>query len=68
MLHFRVPSGEVRLVVEKDCWATVGPVGDTLDSINLRLGKAGRTRWLGKRPKVRGVVMNPVDQSRRGGE
>jgi large subunit ribosomal protein L2 len=62
----RLPSGEVRLV-EKDCWATIGQVGN-IDSINLRLGKAGRTRWLGKRPKVRGVVMNPVDHPHGGGE
>jgi large subunit ribosomal protein L2 len=62
----RLPSGEVRLV-QKDCWATIGQVGN-VDSINLRLGKAGRTRWLGKRPKVRGVVMNPVDHPHGGGE
>jgi large subunit ribosomal protein L2 len=62
----RFPSGEVRLV-EKDCWATIGQVGN-IDSINLRLGKAGRNRWLGKRPKVRGVVMNPVDHPHGGGE
>jgi large subunit ribosomal protein L2 len=62
----RLPSGEVRLI-EKDCWATIGQVGN-VDSINLRLGKAGRKRWLGKRPKVRGVVMNPVDHPHGGGE
>jgi large subunit ribosomal protein L2 len=62
----RLPSGEVRLV-EKDCWATIGQVGN-IDSMNLRLGKAGRKRWLGKRPKVRGVVMNPVDHPHGGGE
>lgn len=62
----RLPSGEVRLV-SKDCWATVGQVGNP-EIINLTLGKAGRTRWLGKRPKVRGVVMNPVDHPHGGGE
>lgn len=62
----RLPSGEVRLV-SKDCWATVGQVGNA-DVSNLTLGKAGRTRWLGKRPKVRGVVMNPVDHPHGGGE
>lgn len=62
----RLPSGEVRLV-SKDCWATIGQVGNA-EVINLTLGKAGRTRWLGKRPKVRGVVMNPVDHPHGGGE
>nr|ACQ90791.1 ribosomal protein L2 [Neglectella solitaria] len=62
----RLPSGEVRLV-SKNCWATVGQVGNA-EINNLTLGKAGRTRWLGKRPKVRGVVMNPVDHPHGGGE
>jgi large subunit ribosomal protein L2 len=62
----RLPSGEVRLV-QKDCWASIGQVGN-IDSINLTLGKAGRQRWLGKRPTVRGVVMNPVDHPHGGGE
>jgi large subunit ribosomal protein L2 len=62
----RLPSGEVRLV-KKDCWASIGQVGN-IDSINLTLGKAGRQRWLGKRPTVRGVVMNPVDHPHGGGE
>ena len=62
----RLPSGEVRLV-SKNCWATIGQVGN-LDSFNVTLGKAGRTRWLGKRPHVRGVVMNPVDHPHGGGE
>nr|YP_009106529.1 ribosomal protein L2 [Botryococcus braunii]AIT95354.1 ribosomal protein L2 [Botryococcus braunii] len=62
----RLPSGEVRLV-SKDCWATIGQVGN-IDAVNLTLGKAGRTRWLGRRPKVRGVVMNPVDHPHGGGE
>lgn len=62
----RLPSGEVRLV-SKNCWATIGQVGN-VEMSNLTLGKAGRTRWLGKRPTVRGVVMNPVDHPHGGGE
>jgi large subunit ribosomal protein L2 len=62
----RFPSGEVRLL-DKFCWATVGKVGN-FDFFNLRSGKAGRTRWLGKTPKVRGVVMNPCDHPHGGGE
>lgn len=62
----RLPSGEVRLV-SKNCWATIGQVGNA-DAINLTIGKAGRNRWLGRRPKVRGVVMNPVDHPHGGGE
>jgi large subunit ribosomal protein L2 len=62
----RLPSGEVRLV-SKDCWATVGQVGNA-DINNITIGKAGRTRWLGKRPHVRGSVMNPVDHPHGGGE
>lgn len=62
----RLPSGEIRLV-SKDCWATIGQVGN-VDISNLTLGKAGRKRWLGKRPKVRGVVMNPCDHPHGGGE
>lgn len=62
----RLPSGEIRLV-SKNCWATVGQVGN-IDANNMVLGKAGRNRWLGKRPKVRGVVMNPVDHPHGGGE
>lgn len=62
----RLPSGEVRLVL-KDCWATIGQVGN-IDVTNVTLGKAGRKRWLGKRPHVRGVVMNPVDHPHGGGE
>jgi large subunit ribosomal protein L2 len=62
----RLPSGEVRLV-SKNCWATIGQVGN-IDISNLTLGKAGRTRWLGRRPTVRGVVMNPVDHPHGGGE
>nr|YP_009105796.1 ribosomal protein L2 [Koliella corcontica]AIT94512.1 ribosomal protein L2 [Koliella corcontica] len=62
----RLPSGEVRLV-HKNCWATIGQIGN-VDFINLTIGKAGRNRWLGKRPQVRGVVMNPVDHPHGGGE
>lgn len=62
----RLPSGEVRLV-SKHCWATVGQVGN-VDAINLTFGKAGRRRWLGQRPTVRGSVMNPCDHPHGGGE
>jgi large subunit ribosomal protein L2 len=62
----RLPSGEIRLV-SKNCWATIGQVGNP-EVGNLTLGKAGRKRWLGGRPKVRGVVMNPVDHPHGGGE
>jgi len=62
----RLPSGEVRLVL-KSCWATIGQVGN-LELINLTMGKAGRNRWLGKRPHVRGSVMNPVDHPHGGGK
>lgn len=62
----RLPSKEVRLL-SKHCWASIGQVGN-IDFKNLTIGKAGRTRWLGKRPTVRGVVMNPVDHPHGGGE
>ncbi|MCK4591565.1 MAG: 50S ribosomal protein L2 [Candidatus Latescibacteria bacterium] len=62
----RLPSGEVR-AVSLDCYATVGQVGNA-EHGNVQLGKAGRTRWLGKRPKTRGVAMNPVDHPMGGGE
>jgi len=62
----RLPSGEVRLV-HLDCKATIGVVGNS-DHGNLSIGKAGRTRWLGRRPKVRGVAMNPIDHPHGGGE
>ena len=64
--RLRLPSGEVRLVWET-CCATIGQVGN-LDHGNIVIGKAGRSRWLGRRPKVRGVVMNPVDHPHGGGE
>jgi large subunit ribosomal protein L2 len=62
----RLPSKEIRFV-SKNCWATVGRVGN-LEAYNLTIGKAGRNRWLGKRPTVRGSVMNPVDHPHGGGE
>lgn len=62
----RMPSGEVRLVSQK-CLATVGQIGN-VDANNKSLGKAGSKRWLGRRPKVRGVVMNAADHPHGGGE
>ncbi|MBK8203730.1 MAG: 50S ribosomal protein L2 [Bdellovibrionales bacterium] len=62
----KLPSGEVRKVLA-ECKATVGQVGNT-DNENLKIGKAGRNRWLGKRPGVRGMAMNPVDHPLGGGE
>ena len=62
----RLPSGEQRMVFKK-CMATVGQVGND-EHMNERIGKAGRTRWLGVRPTVRGTVMNPVDHPHGGGE
>ncbi|MGZ6388747.1 MAG: 50S ribosomal protein L2 [Ktedonobacterales bacterium] len=62
----RLPSGEQRLI-HIDCIATIGQVGN-LDHENIRIGKAGRSRWLGRRPHVRGSVMNPVDHPHGGGE
>jgi len=64
--HLRLASGEVRLVLV-DCMATVGQVGNT-DHEKVSLGKAGRNRWKGVRPTVRGVAMNPVDHPLGGGE
>lgn len=62
----RLPSKEIRLI-SKNCWATIGQVGN-IEAYNLTIGKAGRTRWLGIRPTVRGSVMNPVDHPHGGGE
>jgi large subunit ribosomal protein L2 len=62
----KLPSGEVRMVLLK-CKATIGQLGN-VEHENLALGKAGRKRWLGRRPKVRGVAMNPVDHPMGGGE
>jgi large subunit ribosomal protein L2 len=64
--QIRLPSGEVRRV-HLDCRATIGQVSNA-DHQNISLGKAGRTRWLGKRPHNRGVTMNPVDHPMGGGE
>ncbi len=62
----KLPSGEVRKV-QVECMATIGQVGNT-DHENVSLGKAGRSRWLGRRPHNRGVAMNPVDHPHGGGE
>jgi large subunit ribosomal protein L2 len=62
----KLPSSEVRLV-RQECYATIGQVGN-IDYENVCIGKAGRNRWLGKLPSVRGVVMNPVDHPHGGGE
>jgi large subunit ribosomal protein L2 len=62
----KMPSGEMRRVLES-CWGTVGTVGHE-EWRNVSLGKAGRKRWLGVRPTVRGTVMNPVDHPHGGGE
>jgi len=64
--HVRLPSGEVRLV-DAECYATLGQVGN-LEHEGIKLGKAGRKRWLGKRPRTRGVAMNPHDHPMGGGE
>ena len=62
----RMPSGEIRKVLVA-CGATIGQVGN-LDHENINIGKAGRNRWLGRRPQVRGVAMNPIDHPLGGGE
>jgi large subunit ribosomal protein L2 len=64
--HLRLPSGEVRLVL-LDCRATIGQVGN-VDHEAMKLGKAGRTRWMGRRPSVRGVAMDPSSHPHGGGE
>jgi large subunit ribosomal protein L2 len=64
--QIKLPSGEVRMVLQ-NCRATIGQVGN-LDHENVSIGKAGRSRWLGRRPRVRGVAMNPVDHPHGGGE
>ncbi len=64
--QLRLPSGEIRRV-NIECYATVGQIGN-IEHSNVSLGKAGRTRWIGRRPKVRGVAMNPVDHPHGGGE
>jgi large subunit ribosomal protein L2 len=65
-VSLKLPSGEIRMVPE-NCMATIGQVGNRSHE-QIVSGKAGRSRWLGKRPKVRGVVMNPVDHPHGGGE
>ena len=66
MVTLKLPSGEVRMVAEK-CMVTIGEVGNKSHE-TVKIGKAGRSRWLGRRPKVRGVAMNPVDHPMGGGE
>lgn len=65
-IHLRMPSGEVRLIRD-DCYASIGKVGNS-DHENVSIGKAGRSRHLGRRPKSRAVVKNPVDHPMGGGE
>jgi large subunit ribosomal protein L2 len=62
----KLPSGETRIINE-NCYVTIGQVGNQ-DHLNISLGKAGRSRWTGRRPKVRGVAMNPHDHPHGGGE
>jgi large subunit ribosomal protein L2 len=64
--QIKMPSGEIRRVLV-ECYATIGQVGN-MDHNNVSIGKAGRSRWLGRRPHVRGVAMNPVDHPLGGGE
>jgi large subunit ribosomal protein L2 len=64
--HIKLRSGEMRLI-HQDCYATIGQVGNTDHSL-IKLGKAGKSRYLGRRPTVRGVAMNPVDHPHGGGE
>lgn len=64
--HLRLPSGEIRLVLA-ECKATIGQVSNP-EHENISIGKAGRSRWLGVRPTVRGVAMNPIDHPHGGGE
>ena len=66
LITLKLPSGEMRMVSE-ECSATIGVVGNKTHENNT-VGKAGRSRWLGRRPKVRGVAMNPVDHPHGGGE
>ena len=66
MAHVKLPSGEVRLF-SQECWATIGQVGNSEKKLFV-IGKAGRSRWLGRKPHVRGIAMNPVDHPHGGGE
>ncbi len=65
-VSLKLPSNEVRMF-RKECYATIGQIGNVEHS-NLSVGKAGRKRWMGRRPVVRGVVMNPCDHPHGGGE
>jgi len=65
-VHIRLPSGEMR-IFPQDCRATIGQVGN-VEHENISIGKAGRSRWMGRRPKIRGVVTNPCDHPHGGGE
>lgn len=62
----KLPSGEIRRILV-DCYATVGTLSNP-DHANITIGKAGRSRWLGRRPRTRGVAMNPIDHPMGGGE
>jgi large subunit ribosomal protein L2 len=66
MVHLKLPSGEIRMI-RSECKAVIGRVGN-VDYNKVVSGSAGRSRWLGKRPKVRGVAMNPIDHPMGGGE
>jgi large subunit ribosomal protein L2 len=66
LAHVKLPSGEIRLI-DMDCWATIGQLGN-VDHKSLVIGKAGRSRWLGRKPHVRGLAMNPFDHPHGGGE
>jgi len=65
-IQVRMPSGEVRLI-HKDCYASIGKVSN-INHSNVKIGKAGRSRWMGIRPTVRGKAQNPVDHPHGGGE
>jgi large subunit ribosomal protein L2 len=65
-VQVKMPSGEVRIFAN-ECYCTIGQIGN-IDHENIVIGKAGRNRWLGKRPHTRGVAMNPVDHPMGGGE
>ena len=66
LAHVKMPSGEIRLIKE-DCYATIGQIGN-IEHDAVSIGKAGRSRYLGRRPYSRGVVKNPVDHPMGGGE
>ena len=64
--HVKLPSGEVRLIA-LECWGTIGQLGNS-DHRSVVIGKAGRKRWMGRMPHVRGIAMNPIDHPHGGGE